>query len=201
MPPSLPSLQHIEQLPSARLPSRWAPLLRPAAQFAALIAVCAAVHSFGRAVSVVGSLAVGLAAAAWGLRRDSLNLSGATSVSRCRQGPVLALPGLAGGPACMRLHALQITAAARVAELPHRAGGCPSAGAAAGGGHAGRLVPRRPAAARLLLCFQQDHAGVAFLTCSQNYGSVLCAVWGKLKGVGAFPLHMASPLFYSLERS
>lgn len=74
-------LQHIEELPSARLPSRWGFLLRPAAQFAALFAVCAAVHSCGRAVSVVGSLAVGAAAAGWGLSRSSLNMSGAVSVS------------------------------------------------------------------------------------------------------------------------
>ncbi|KAI7839591.1 hypothetical protein COHA_006658 [Chlorella ohadii] len=73
------NLQRIDQLPSARLPSRWAVLLRPAAQFAALFAVCAAVHSFGRAVSVAGSIAVGLVAAGWGLWRDSLDRSGAVS--------------------------------------------------------------------------------------------------------------------------
>ncbi|PRW20879.1 Transmembrane 19 [Chlorella sorokiniana] len=92
------NLQRIELLPSAQLPSRWGFLLRPAAQFAALFAVCAAVHSFGRAISVAGSIAVGLAAAGWGLRRDSLNVSGAmaalllgagTLAASCRGGLLL----------------------------------------------------------------------------------------------------------------
>ena len=82
--PTHTAVQRIDQLPSARLPSRWAVLLRPAAQFAALFAICAAVHSFGRAVSVAGSIAVGLVAAGWGLWRDSLDRSGAVSVSDSR---------------------------------------------------------------------------------------------------------------------
>lgn len=61
-------------------------MLRPAAQLAALVAVCAAVHSLGTVFRVAGSLAVGVAAAGWGLRRSSLSPSGALAVSCCRGG-------------------------------------------------------------------------------------------------------------------
>lgn len=87
-PPSLPPRrcpQTVDKLPSARVPTAWDPLLaalRPLGQFAALCAVCTAVHAFGSLARVLGSLAVGVAAAGWGWRRNSLDVSGAVAVSR-----------------------------------------------------------------------------------------------------------------------
>lgn len=74
--------QKLHSLPSARLPTRWDPLLaalRPVAQCVALTAVCFAAHSLGRTASVLGGLVVGLAAAGWGWRRGSLDGSGAAA--------------------------------------------------------------------------------------------------------------------------
>ena len=78
------SMQLLHTLPSARLPSAWnraAGALRPAAQFAALAAVCAAVHSIGLLGRLLGSLAVGAGIAVYGWRRSSLSASGAVAVS------------------------------------------------------------------------------------------------------------------------
>lgn len=78
------SMQRLHSLPSARLPSVWdraLGALRPVAQFAALAAACAAIHSLGAAARALGSLAVGLGVAWYGLRRSSLSPSGAAAVS------------------------------------------------------------------------------------------------------------------------
>ncbi|KAL4428825.1 hypothetical protein ABPG77_005263 [Micractinium sp. CCAP 211/92] len=78
------SMQRLHTLPSARLPTVWdraLRALRPAAQYAALAAACAAMHSLGAAVRVLGSLSVGLGVAWYGLRRSSLSPSGAAAAA------------------------------------------------------------------------------------------------------------------------
>eukprot|EP00887_Chlorella_sp_A99_P001862 scaffold19.g1862.t1 len=76
------TLERLEQLPSARLPTAWdgaAAALRPLAQAAAVAAACAAIHSFGAAARVLGSLAVAAGMAGAGWRRGALDGSGAAA--------------------------------------------------------------------------------------------------------------------------
>lgn len=74
------TLEHLEELPSARLPTTWdsaAAALKPLAQAGALLAACALIHSGGMLLRVLGSLAVALGMAWTGWRKSSLSASGA----------------------------------------------------------------------------------------------------------------------------
>lgn len=182
------SMQRLHSLPSARLPSAWdraLGALRPVAQFAALAAACAAIHSLGAAARALGSLAVGLGVAWYGLRRSSLSPSGAAAVSwGAAAARVVLQPAwccwqsACGTSAQARLFTQHVAVLSRqpasrmpvpvaVAELWPSAAVVPqgpATSAACAGGGAGRRhavgeLSVRPAAAHLLLHVQQDHAG------------------------------------------
>lgn len=170
-------MQRLHTLPSARLPTVWdraLRALRPAAQYAALAAACAAMHSLGAAVRVLGSLSVGLGVAWYGLRRSSLSPSGAAAVSGklCGHGGwarprgatncATVLSSLLPAPPCGNLRDGHQQSRRRF-RPPPAALAPPVAGGAAGRRHPGGQLPLRPAAAHLFLHLQQDHSGKPLL--------------------------------------
>jgi hypothetical protein len=74
------SLEKVQELPSARLPTIWDAIFRtikPLLQTLLLLAACFSVHFFNPAAQAAGSCALALAIAARGYRRSSLSASGA----------------------------------------------------------------------------------------------------------------------------
>ena len=95
------TLERLEQLPSARLPTAWdraAALGRPLAKAAALAAAAAGIHSAGLALRLAGAAAIAALVGLSGWRRGSLSGSGAlaaaavgaaTLAASCRAGLTL----------------------------------------------------------------------------------------------------------------
>jgi uncharacterized protein (TIGR00297 family) len=78
------TVEHIEELPSARLPTAFDKMIKcmiPASKVLVLVVYCRAIHSFGLVTKILGGIALAGAVGLRGYRKSSLSPSGALAAA------------------------------------------------------------------------------------------------------------------------